>query len=71
MAENDLTIWAKKNDIGIMNKITENREPIMELSVIWIEILKIGHILILKKPIEDYTEASNKLPTLKQIRQFI
>lgn len=58
--DEDLPIWAKRNNINVPTKVVERREVVMELPVDWNKIAKIGDVVILEEPIEVLIEEDEK-----------
>ena len=66
--EADLLTWARRKKIDIPTKVIERRDMVMELTIEWNQIAKIGDVVILKKTIESLIEESTKsnLPDLNR-----
>lgn len=57
VTDDDLFLWAKRNEINIPMKVVERREVEMELPVDWNKVDKIGDVVILKEPLELLVKA--------------
>jgi hypothetical protein len=68
--DDDLLTWARRTKIDVPNKVIERREVVMELTLGWDQIAKIGDVVILKKSIESLIEESKRsnLPDLNRGR---
>jgi sporulation protein YlmC with PRC-barrel domain len=58
--DDDLLTWARRRKIDVPNKVIERRELVMELTLSWDQIAKIGDVVILKKDIESLIEESTR-----------
>ena len=66
--DDDLLTWARRRKFDVPNKIIERRDAVMELTLGWNHIAKIGDVVILKKNIESIIEESTRSnePDLKK-----
>jgi hypothetical protein len=60
-SDDDLLTWARRRKFVVPNKIIERRDAVMELTLGWHHIAKIGDVIILKKNIESIIEKSTKM----------
>lgn len=65
-SDDDLLSWARRRKMDLPTRAIERREVVMELSLSWDQIAKIGDVVILKNGIEALIEEATRRSTPEQ-----